>query len=368
LYFGILCGIVFVMTNRERQTLWQRRDYELNPEKYLNAARKYRETHPRTHCRKGHELIGDNVAQYALANGTIRKRCKTCHRLRNRGHYQARTHCRFGHALVESNSYCYVSKQGHKVRECKQCATAKNHRRVQQLRENHLKRNFHITQARFDELLLAQGGKCKTCNSLDPGGMGAFHIDHDHNCCPGKKCCGKCIRGLLCQLCNDLIGKAREKAETLRACADYVHTWDRAYVLTAESLQRAPYLRALHEKLLSLGGKAVVLWGGNNGPQTVQALVSTGVLGSVDCIIHKPMSPQNCHKNVTQLGEGYQILTGYALSAESIWYPHSWALDAEGRIVETTLIAKAYFGCAPTGAMAEDWQHQRHFVLTEDWQ
>ena len=32
------------------------------------------------------------------------------------------------------------------------------------------------------------------------------HIDHDHNCCPGAKSCGKCIRGILVGKINSALG------------------------------------------------------------------------------------------------------------------------------------------------------------------
>ena len=133
--------------------------------------------------------------------------------------------CKQGHAMTADNLYIYTSPQGYIVRECKVCATNKNHARHQQLRENHLNRNFNITQARYGAFLAKQGGGCKICGTKEPGGMGAFHIDHDHSCCSGKKCCGKCIRGLLCRRCNDMLGKVEDSIEVLQEMIAYLQSF-----------------------------------------------------------------------------------------------------------------------------------------------
>jgi hypothetical protein len=48
------------------------------------------------------------------------------------------------------------------------------------------------------------------------------HVDHDHTCCPGKKSCGKCIRGFLCRACNSFIGLAKDNITTLENAVKYL--------------------------------------------------------------------------------------------------------------------------------------------------
>lgn len=74
------------------------------------------------------------------------------------------------------------------------------------VREAYLLRTYGLSADRFDALLSSQGGGCAVCGSTEAGGKGSFHTDHDHSCCPGRKSCGKCVRGLLCGPCNRLIG------------------------------------------------------------------------------------------------------------------------------------------------------------------
>lgn len=70
-------------------------------------------------------------------------------------------------------------------------------------REGDLKRRYRLTLTQFKEMLAAQGGGCAICGTDEPGGRwGAFFVDHDHSCCPGRNSCGACVRGLLCWKCN----------------------------------------------------------------------------------------------------------------------------------------------------------------------
>lgn len=64
---------------------------------------------------------------------------------------------------------------------------------------------YGVTREDFENLLAAQGGRCGICGTDDPGRT--WCVDHDHSCCPTKaKSCGKCVRGILCFVCNVHLG------------------------------------------------------------------------------------------------------------------------------------------------------------------
>lgn len=74
--------------------------------------------------------------------------------------------------------------------------------RADELRTKYLWNRYRMTPEDFSSLLVSQGGVCAICSTNSPGRSGAWHVDHDHRCCPQRKSCGQCIRGLLCSRCN----------------------------------------------------------------------------------------------------------------------------------------------------------------------
>jgi hypothetical protein len=63
----------------------------------------------------------------------------------------------------------------------------------------HLKHYFGVTIEWYEEQFAKQDGRCRICLRRSATRL---HVDHDHSCCPGRKSCGKCLRGLICGECN----------------------------------------------------------------------------------------------------------------------------------------------------------------------
>jgi hypothetical protein len=86
---------------------------------------------------------------------------------------------------------------------------------------------YGISAATYRSLLEQQGGACRICRKVETathqsGTLRRLSVDHDHRCCPGKKSCGKCVRGLLCARCNSAIGLFDEDRDILLAAIDYL--------------------------------------------------------------------------------------------------------------------------------------------------
>lgn len=97
----------------------------------------------------------------------------------------------------------------------------KNH--PDRVRCTHIKRMYGITKETYKDLYNAQNGCCAICGLKEEDvSRLALAVDHDHKCCPDAKSCGKCIRGLLCVMCNGLIGMAKDSIDTLNRAITYI--------------------------------------------------------------------------------------------------------------------------------------------------
>lgn len=85
-------------------------------------------------------------------------------------------------------------------------------------RWQHMARKFGITAESFAAILADQGGGCAICGAEET----AWHVDHDHACCPTTRTCGKCVRGILCRGCNIGLGNFRDDPELLKRAISYL--------------------------------------------------------------------------------------------------------------------------------------------------
>jgi hypothetical protein len=67
----------------------------------------------------------------------------------------------------------------------------------------------------------SQNGVCAICKNSEKHNK-RLSVDHDHNCCPGTKTCGKCTRGLLCSICNKTLGMVNDDIKILQDMIDYL--------------------------------------------------------------------------------------------------------------------------------------------------
>lgn len=75
----------------------------------------------------------------------------------------------------------------------------------------------------YEAQMKKQGNKCIICGRHAEADE-RFHIDHDHNCCPGRRSCGKCVRGILCSKCNLRLGFP-EDSDWVSKAQEYLTNW-----------------------------------------------------------------------------------------------------------------------------------------------
>lgn len=132
----------------------------------------------------------------------VKSRCKDCINAAARAYYEA-------------NAEMLKAKQRSKD------ALAWRSKSPEERRRRTLFRKYGLTPAAVEAMLSEQGG-CAICGSREPNGKN-WEIDHDHGCCSTEsKCCGRCIRGVLCGPCNRGLGQFRDNPDTLRAAIAYL--------------------------------------------------------------------------------------------------------------------------------------------------
>lgn len=90
-------------------------------------------------------------------------------------------------------------------------------------------RAYKMSTEQYENLLATQGGVCAICGTSEHGGT-SWHLDHDHKCCPPRRSCGKCWRGLLCLRCNTkAVPLVEDNPELIGLARAYLDRWGVAH-------------------------------------------------------------------------------------------------------------------------------------------
>jgi hypothetical protein len=117
---------------------------------------------------------------------------------------------------------------------CRECARSRQRsyaaKNPEAAKDSRLKRYYNLSLEQFYEMLRTQKGLCVLCKAPVGVSKGDCAVDHNHECCPGEKSCGTCVRSILCNRCNLGLGSLRDSPEVLRRAADYVESHQRKEV------------------------------------------------------------------------------------------------------------------------------------------
>lgn len=74
-----------------------------------------------------------------------------------------------------------------------------------------------ITLDEYNAKLETQGGVCANpmCTRTATENGKRLVVDHDHGHCEGRESCGQCIRGILCDRCNMILGHVKDDQSLL---------------------------------------------------------------------------------------------------------------------------------------------------------
>jgi hypothetical protein len=115
----------------------------------------------------------------------------------------------------------------------------------------------------------------------------------------------------------------------------------------------------LQERLLSIGGEACVMPVLEEDYQKIMLRGDSTAPTPDAPLVFKKGANCHCHANSARLYEKhkrYSLCTGYALSQDGVWRPHSWCRNGK-RIVETTTPRLVYFGFTMTKEEAEEFSY-----------
>lgn len=189
----------------------------------------------RTHCPQGH--VWNSVTAYVTPTGSlVCRECKAASQDRARRNEtwhdraEGSKQCTSCKIVFPTTSFKRESRNSDGIGAvCKQCRASQD--KAKRDADPAISRAqtvgaYGISLNQYEQMFQQQQGLCAVCSQPETvvmyGQVKALCVDHDHSCCPAKRSCGKCIRGLLCHFCNMAAGYVRDNPEVATALATYL--------------------------------------------------------------------------------------------------------------------------------------------------
>lgn len=157
----------------------------------------------------------DNFHKRKLSSDGLDLWCKTCKKKRTSSYnfapnYNGNKKCQqCGNHFNNINFYKSKRNPDGLENRCIDCCKKRS-------RNNEIKKRYGINQLEYEKMFKSQDGKCKICNTANPGkGKSRMSIDHCH--ITNK------IRGLLCNSCNNGLGIFKDDPDLLIRAAEYLN-------------------------------------------------------------------------------------------------------------------------------------------------
>jgi hypothetical protein len=101
---------------------------------------------------------------------------------------------------------------------CRTCAPIVKKERKHNAHETRVAATYGLRPGEYEKLYLAQGGKCAVKDCRATGRTKLLAVEHDHHV-NGKR---ESIRGLMCSMHNNWIGKANDDPTVFESIAEYL--------------------------------------------------------------------------------------------------------------------------------------------------
>lgn len=165
--------------------------------------------HEQYFCKKGHKNTSENTGK----NG----RCLTCantymakYRKERKETLNAATRSYYRAHKKKQLDYRHKYYQDHKEELRQYRAARKGKERL-----GHCRRKYGLSEEQYKTMLQKQNNQCPCGTTFGTKRETWPYVDHDHACCPTEKSCGKCVRGILCNRCNTVLGLMKEDPKLL---------------------------------------------------------------------------------------------------------------------------------------------------------